>query len=56
MLNRIIEKHIHRARDKFINIIKSGDICSLVSLYYNNDPCDFFKELKRGSYNIYFFV
>ncbi|KAH9205016.1 hypothetical protein DL95DRAFT_470977 [Leptodontidium sp. 2 PMI_412] len=56
MLDRIVEKRIHRARDKFIDAIKPGDICSLASSYHDNDPCDFFKEPKRGSYNICFFV
>ena len=56
MLDRIVENRIHRARDKFIDAIRPGDICSLASSYHDNDPCDFFKEPKRGSYNICFFV
>ncbi|KAG4438931.1 hypothetical protein IFR05_005557 [Cadophora sp. M221] len=56
MLNRIIENRIHQARDKFIDAIKPGDICRLASSYHDNEPCDFFKEPRRGSYNICFFV
>merc|ERR1712098_224905 len=42
MLDRIVENRIHRARDKFIDAIRPGDICSLASSYHDNDPCDFF--------------
>ncbi|KAH9205518.1 hypothetical protein DL95DRAFT_490948 [Leptodontidium sp. 2 PMI_412] len=56
MLDRIVENRIYQARDKFIDAIKPGDICRLASSYHDNDPCDFFKEPKRGSYNICFFT
>jgi hypothetical protein len=56
MLDRIVEHRIYQERDKFIDAIKPGDICSLASSYHDNDACDFFKEPERGSYNICFFV
>lgn len=52
----IVQSRVHRERDEFIASISEEKICELASSWRNDDPCQFFREPKRGSYNICYFV
>ncbi|KAJ8058760.1 hypothetical protein OCU04_011749 [Sclerotinia nivalis] len=54
--DRIVQSCVHRDHDQFIATICEDDVCRLVSLYHNNDLCNFFKLPVRGSYNICYFI
>ncbi|KAI1370205.1 phosphotransferase enzyme family protein [Hypoxylon crocopeplum] len=56
ILDNIVRARVLNARDEFIASISEDQICRLASSYHNGEPCHYFTEPKRGSYNICFFV
>lgn len=43
-------------RQQYIQSIATVDVCALASHYYGGETCAEFREPKRGSYNICYFV
>ncbi|KLU90807.1 hypothetical protein MAPG_10658 [Magnaporthiopsis poae ATCC 64411] len=55
MYDEIIEDGIRKERERYIESIKDR-ICFLASAHHGGDDCEFFQDLKKGSYNVCFFV
>ncbi|KAL2758703.1 hypothetical protein ACRALDRAFT_2085142, partial [Sodiomyces alcalophilus JCM 7366] len=51
----VVQSRIHHERDQFIASIAEEHVCNLASSYRNDEPCRFFREPARGSYNICYF-
>ncbi|KAJ3483629.1 hypothetical protein NLG97_g7262 [Lecanicillium saksenae] len=45
-----------RRRDEYVRSINVHDVCALASYYRNGKPCVEFREQKRGSYNVCYFL
>ncbi len=56
MRDKIAQRRVHEARDRFVAAINEDDILRLASAHHNGDACTFFKLPVRGSYNICYFV
>lgn len=53
--DEIIKNRIHKERDQYIESI-TGRICSLALAHHGGDDREFLQDLKKGSYNVCFFV
>ncbi|OAA60017.1 Protein kinase-like domain protein [Cordyceps fumosorosea ARSEF 2679] len=43
-------------KEDYIRSINIRDVCALASYYHHNQPCTEFRERKRGSYNVCYFI
>lgn len=54
--NQVVRSRVHRERDAFIASIPHERVLQLASSHHRGEPCAFFQEPARGSYNICYFV
>ncbi|KAJ4321998.1 hypothetical protein N0V84_005045 [Fusarium piperis] len=54
--DKLIQAQVHRKRDRFLASISKKRVLGLVSSRRQDRRCDYFKDPKRGSYNICYFV
>ncbi len=56
MRDKIMQRRVRDARDRFVASIDEGDVLRLASSHHGGDPCAFFRPPARGAYNVCFFV
>ncbi|KAM0421404.1 hypothetical protein ACHAPT_010758 [Fusarium lateritium] len=54
--DKLIQTQVHRERDTFLASISKKRVLRLLSSRRQDQRCDYFKDPKRGSYNICYFV
>lgn len=54
--DKLIQTQVHQKRDRFLASISKKRVLRLLSSRRQDRRCDYFKDPKRGSYNICYFV
>ncbi|KAF2452339.1 kinase-like domain-containing protein [Lineolata rhizophorae] len=55
-LNQIKSRDVQRAVDDYIASIHTDAICALASSFRDGEPCRIFMEMRKGSFNLCYFI